>query len=136
MITLADFAGRWRLRREIEDRRLGLDGRFEGLAEWEPEGAGLRQTETGVLHFGSAAPMRATRVYLWRWQAHRLVVLFEDGRPFHDFSPGEPEALHDCAPDTYRVRYDFTGWPAWESRWHVTGPRKDAVILSRFVRAE
>lgn len=138
MIRLQDLAGAWRLTREIEDQRFGLTGHLEGRALWLPDGEGLRQEESGILRFGEAAPMQATRVYLWRQRAGRLVVLFEDGRPFHDFQPGEGAAAapHDCPPDRYHVTYDFADWPDWSSLWRVTGPRKDAVIISRFVREE
>jgi len=32
----------------------------------------------------------------------------------------------------YHVAYDFSRWPEWQSEWRVKGPRKDAVITSRF----
>ena len=79
--------------------------------------------------------MQATRRYLWRaGGAGAIDVLFEDGRFFHSFDPDAPTpaAPHDCPPDTYRVRYDFTGWPEWQAEWRVTGPDKDYTMLSRF----
>jgi hypothetical protein len=61
-------------------------------------------------------------------------VLFADGRPFHAFDPGaaRPEAAHDCPPDLYRVRYDFSDWPDWQAAWEVRGPRKDYRMVSRY----
>ena len=85
-----------------------------------------------MLTMGAAPPMQASRVYLWRDTGAGLSVAFEDGRPFHSLAPGRLEDRHWCDPDTYDVRYDFTRWPDWTQRWRVTGPRKDAVILSRF----
>ncbi len=134
-VTLGDFEGRWQLTRRIEDRRAGLTGQLTGEAVWRRDGDGLRHEETGVLRYGAAAPMRAKRVYLWRAEAGGFSVFFEDGRPFHSWTPGAPEARHHCDPDIYDVTYDLTGWPAFTQVWHVTGPRKDAVITSRFARA-
>ncbi|WP_375552030.1 MULTISPECIES: DUF6314 family protein [Rhodophyticola] len=134
MIALADLEGVWRLDRQIEDRRAGLSGLLEGEAVWQPDGTGLTQIETGLLRYGDAAPMQATRRYLWREEAGLLRVYFDDGRPFHELTGAAPEARHVCPPDIYDVRYDLTGWPDWSARWHVTGPRKEAVITSRYRR--
>ncbi len=136
MIDLSDLEGRWHLTRRIEDLRAGLSGRLEGEAIWLRDADGLRQEERGLLHYGSAPPMQASRVYLWRAEQDGLIVLFEDGRPFHRLRPGSvsgPVAdRHLCPPDVYDVRYTFEAWPVWEQHWHVTGPRKDARITSRF----
>ncbi len=134
MIVLADLEGRWTLEREIEDRRAGLAGRFVGEAEWCADAAGLVQRESGVLSYGSAAPMQATRRYLWRAQGADLAVFFDDGRAFHSVPESGEEALHDCPPDTYRVRYSFDLPQRFSTIWHVTGPRKDAVLRSTFTR--
>lgn len=134
MITLDDLEGRWRLERRIEDRRAGVVGRFEGTCDWVPDGEGLRQVEEGLLHYGAATPMRASRVYLWRAVGEGLQVLFEDGRPFHRLRAGQVEDRHHCPPDIYDVRYDFSDWPRWVQDWTVTGPRKDATLTSRFYK--
>ncbi|MCE8467683.1 DUF6314 family protein, partial [Rhodovulum sulfidophilum] len=56
-----------------------------------------------------------------------------DGRFFHLIAPGaRPEARHDCAPDLYRVRYDFSAWPCWSSFWEVRGPRKNYAMESSY----
>ncbi len=132
MITLADLEGRWRLSREIEDRRAGVTGRLEGEAVWAKASDGLIQTETGLLHYGDAAPMQAERRYLWRSSETGLAVFFDDGRPFHEVDGTAAEATHFCEPDLYRVRYNFSAWPHWSSRWEVTGPRKDLTIATWF----
>jgi len=131
-LCLADFEGRWQLSRRIEDHRAGVTGRLEGEAVFEPGQGGLILTETGRLRYGAGAPMQAERRYLWRAEAGGIAVFFEDGRPFHRFSPAAPEARHDCPPDLYRVRYDFSVWPAWRAVWHVTGPRKDYGMISTY----
>jgi hypothetical protein len=132
MIALADLEGAWRLDRRIEDRRAGIAGRLAGVSHWVPDEFGLRQEEAGLLHVGDAPPMQAHRVYLWRQAGPGLSVLFEDGRPFHAIAAGRLTDRHLCDPDTYDVGYDFDGWPVWTQRWRITGPRKDALIVSRF----
>ncbi|OAN84345.1 hypothetical protein A8B78_07325 [Jannaschia sp. EhC01] len=134
MRQLADLEGRWRVLRDIDDRRAGLTGRFEGEALWSPDADGLTQTEAGVLRYATAAPMQATRRYLWREDGDGLHVFFDDGRPFHTVPAQGQEALHDCPPDIYRVRYTFAE-NAFTTVWHVTGPRKDAVLTTYFTRA-
>ncbi|MEY3002874.1 MAG: hypothetical protein RLZZ491_50 [Pseudomonadota bacterium] len=133
MITLADLRGGWQLSRQIVDHRAGVTGTLTGRCDWTPDGLGLRQSEDGMLHFGSAPPMPASRVYLWRAEGHDLAVFFEDGRPFHRLGPGQWADRHRCAPDLYDVAYAFGDWPEWTQRWRVTGPRKDLTIESRFV---
>jgi hypothetical protein len=132
MITLADLLGAWRLTRRIIDHRAGLTGALSGTCHWRPYGNGLRQEETGVLIFGTAPPMQASRTYLWRAEGASLVVFFEDGRPFHRLVQGAWADRHHCAPDIYDVTYDFSIWPDWTQVWHVSGPRKEMTIESRF----
>lgn len=134
MISLSALEGVWSLERRIEDRRGGVTGHLAGRCVWRPDGAGLRQEETGVLRMGEAAPMQASRVYLWRATGAGLAVLFEDGRAFHGIDPcaGRLRDRHLCAPDTYDVRYDLSEWPRFRQEWIVTGPRKDALIVSVF----
>lgn len=131
-LRLTDFEGVWHLDRRIEDRRAGLVGRLEGRAVWVRDHDGLRLTETGTLRYGDGAPMQAERRYLWREQAGGIAVFFDDLRPFHRFSADQPKAMHDCSPDHYQVRYDFSRWPDWHAVWHVTGPRKDYQMDSRY----
>jgi len=132
MITLADLAGAWRLTRRITDHRAGLSGHLSGSSHWTPDSIGLRQEEAGVLIFGTAPPMQASRAYLWRAEGAGLAVFFADGRPFHRLGPGQLADRHHCAPDLYDVAYDFSHWPEWTQSWRVSGPRKDMTIESRF----
>lgn len=134
---LADFEGAWRLEREIDDRLAGRQGRLTGKARFETDGRGLVYREAGELAFPGQPPLSARQTYLWRADGEGIAVLFGDGRAFHRFDPGEtgPSARHDCAPDLYRVTYDFAGWPDWTAVWRVTGPRKDYRMLSRYRRA-
>ncbi|MDF0602036.1 DUF6314 family protein [Psychromarinibacter sp. C21-152] len=133
---LTDFLGLWVLERHVEDRLSHHAPRFEGTAEFTPDGAGLAYVESGLLHVPGQASLQAERRYFWRRQGVGLAVVFEDGRPFHVIEAGlTPVAHHDCAPDVYRVRYDFTGWPAWQAVWQVKGQRKDYRMVSAYRRA-
>ncbi|WP_408607874.1 DUF6314 family protein [Acidimangrovimonas sediminis] len=135
---MAEFEGVWRIDRSIEDRLAGQAGRFEGRAVLAPDGPGaLVYDEEGRLTLGNAPAMVATRRYFWRAEAGRIALSFADGRPFHTFDPGEtaPAAFHDCAPDAYAVRYDFSDWPVWRAVWEVRGPRKDYRMESLYLRA-
>lgn len=137
-MDLRAFAGRWRIERAIEDVAAGRAGRFAGEAVFAPVPEGLAYVETGTLSLEGVAPMAASRRYLWRDAGSGTIdVMFADGRFFHRIDAEEPTsgALHDCAPDVYRVRYDFRGWPRWVAEWRVSGPRKDYAMVSRYARA-
>ncbi|WP_375263168.1 DUF6314 family protein [Palleronia sp.] len=133
---LGDFEGDWKLDRSILDRRGGPDSRFEGRAHFAPDGAVLHYRESGTLHMGDAA-FEAEQAHLWRMDGARFRISFFDGRPFHDFEAGieQPDGRHDCDPDVYLVRYDFSAWPDWTAEWTVTGPRKDYVMTSHYTRS-
>ena len=133
MPALQDFLGFWRLERVIVPAQ-GPAARFTGQARFTPEGAALRYHEEGELTLPGAAPMRAERRYLWRAEGEEIAVFFDDGRPFHRFSPAAPAAHHWCDPDDYRVRYDFAAWPLWHAEWRVQGPRKDYTMRSEYRR--
>lgn len=130
---LDDFEGVWTITRGIEDR-LGGSGQFQGEAHFAAATDGLRYVETGTLTLSNGASMRAERAYRWRQEGARIVVTFEDGRPFHSFDPNVSGAgdRHHCDPDIYDVIYEFDAWPTWSSIWTVKGPRKNYVMRSRF----
>jgi len=118
---LQDFKGAWRFERavlEADGRRVEVTGR----ALWQPEGAGLLQTETGEMRLPGHAPMQVERRYLWQ---AGLEVHFEDGRFFHRVPPEGGAAAHWCDPDRYDGVYEFSSWPVFRVRWRVCGPRKD-----------
>ena len=136
MLGLADFAGEWTVARRIADRHGAQSGRFDGVATLTPQADALAYLERGTLHLGPAATFHAERRYLWRFEAGTVAMAFADGRPFHRFVPEGRAAGtdHPCGADLYRVAYDFTGWPAWESRWRVTGPAKDYEMVTLYTR--
>lgn len=136
-LRLGDFAGAWQLARVIDDRLAGRRGSLQGEARFVPDGRGLVYTEEGTLVFPGQTPVTASQSYLWRKAADAIEVRFSDGRAFHVIGLTVPvsEARHDCAPDVYRVAYDFSAWPDWSATWAVAGPRKDYTMVSHYFRA-
>lgn len=131
---LADFEGRWILRRAIRDARAGQVVRAEGVAEFRPDNKGLIYDEEVTLHIPGQAEMKGTRRYLWREMEDRIAVFFDDERYFHALTLGaaQPSDHHDCPPDSYDARYDFLRWPMWAVRWIVTGPRKSYEMETEY----
>ena len=133
-----DFVGLWQMVRLVIDHRTGERGRFEAAVHLVPDGVGMTYHERGNLLLRGRPPMAAQRRYLWRpGGAGRIAVLFDDGRPFHDFDPADPApaAVHACGEDVYQVRYDFARWPSWRATWNVEGPRKSYLLDSLYFLA-
>lgn len=134
LTSLWELEGLWRLERDIVHAD-GTGARFEGECLFTRTGPRLLQEETGTL-VTSTGRFAGSRRYVWSADEGRLVLHFEDMRPFHDISLGTPRptARHDCPPDVYRVAYDFSRWPDWQATWRVTGPRKAYVMESTYRR--
>lgn len=134
MPNLADFEGRWRITRRIEDHWMGTTGLFEGLARFTPDGQGLGYHEVGELKLPQEVPLAASRRFLWRRDADGIEVLYEDGTLFHRIAGNTRvvQAWHACGQDDYEVSYNFTHWPDWRMIWRVRGPRKDYTSISDF----
>jgi len=134
--TLWSLAGRYRLERRIVHDD-GCEDRLSGTCTFTRAGPRLIQEESGTLETAEGR-FEATRRYVWTEAQGRLEVYFEDMRPFHSIPLGvhRPETTYLCPPDRYAVAYDFTGWPDWESRWTVEGPRKGYVMTNRLTRDE
>lgn len=128
--VLADFEGDWQLQRRIVQRG-GPPMRFVGEARWRAAPEGMEYLEAGVLEVQGQPAMQAERHYLWK---DDLTVWFPSGRFFHLVPRLGGGAIHHCTPDLYRVRYRFGAWPAFETLWRVTGPRKDYAMISRYRR--
>lgn len=135
-LSLEDFAGDWRFLRRVTDAQGQIAARVAGQVRFGPDAEGLICDESGEMSVPGAPPLRAERRTLWRLEPGRIVVRFADGRPFHSFDPAvtRPEASHGCAPDVYRVVYDFGHWPDWQAIWRVTGPRKNYVMTTDYAR--
>ena len=135
LVSLEALEGRWRLTRVIRNAD-GSEATLQGVTVFRREGEGLVQEEEGWLtppgrgrapagdaavsvggrarrgsRSGSRTGGRSTR-FRWAWRG--------------------PRPTHDCAPDVYRVAYDFADWPRWRAVWRVTGPRKDYVMTSDY----
>lgn len=134
---MADFLeGAWRLTRRMRDIRRGEMGRLAGEAHFTREGPGLFfYEERGTLSLGGMRT-EAQRAYRYEMTGTGFRVLFPDGRFFHEARRAgkRAEVAHDCAPDLYRGRYRFQTPDLWFLSWRITGPRKDLVISSLFLR--
>lgn len=136
---LDQFEGTWRLERQIEDRKSGIEGHLQGQATMTATEPGvLEYEEKGELVYGEQAPMAAERRYTWRAGEGEINVFFEDGRPFHTIALDRlmPDDNHHCDPDFYHVSYDFTDWPVWRAIWRVVGPKKNYRMVSTYTRME
>ncbi|MCR9127843.1 MAG: DUF6314 family protein [Rhodobacteraceae bacterium] len=132
---LADLVGDWRIARRIDDRRTGQIVTGDGAARLSDAGGGrFAWCERLLLDWPGQAPLEARRRDLWQATPSGFDVAFGDGRPFHSVTLGHPicDAVHDCPPDFYRVRYDFSRWPMWRVTWRVVGPRKDYLMRSDY----
>ena len=129
------FEGAWVIRRRIDDRQAGSQGRLVGRAVFEPRDDGLDYREEGLLEMNGRL-LQAERRYRWRFEAEgRVRVLFEDGSRFHSFFPGKPVADHLCGDDRYAVEYAFEA-DRWTSRWEVRGPGKDYAMETWYSRVQ
>ncbi len=129
------FAGTWLLTRKVIDRRAGLIGDLTGEAHFHPGLQGFDYRESGLMRYGGYEG-QASQSYRWEVEDDRLTIRFTDGRLFHqlDLASGAAVVEHLCAADLYRGRFRLINADCWLSRWHVRGPRKDQIILSRYRR--
>jgi hypothetical protein len=125
------LVGRWALARRVADRRAGMYGTVRGELQVAPDGAGLRWVETGVLRWGGVE-RPVSRGYLLRETGDGWWVLFEDGRPFHPWRPGEC-VTHPCRADVYTGLITVDGG-RMRTLWDVRGPAKDQRLVTRFRR--
>lgn len=123
------LTGEWSVDRDISDGR----GTFRGGASFTPQDDGtLRWHEAGELTLdGSTLPAYRTLTIDADGQ-----VRFDDGRPFHDLVlvDGACDAFHPCGADEYTGRYEVVDDDTLVVTWHVEGPRKHDVIVSRYTR--
>jgi hypothetical protein len=127
-----EILGTWTLHRRVVDRLAGTHGTVTGVLHVTTEAEGVRWTENGELTWnGGTYPVtRTNRIHLldgdW-W------VLFEDGRPFHPWRPGE-KVLHPCAADIYEglIAIDRDG-ARMRTLWDVRGPAKWQRLFTRLI---
>jgi len=132
-----DLLGVWDLARRIVDRPTdgGTDrfGRVVGTLTLAADGRDVAWCEEGTLRW-RGHELAVGRRLIVRRATDGWVVCFDDGRRFHDWSPGAP-VVHECPPDTYRGVVDVAGdRAALRVLWAVTGPGKDRRLFTRCTR--
>lgn len=132
----AFLCGEWRLTRYMSDRRCRAHGSAFGHAYLEHGAGPLEYRETTwvrYLAFNGCAQRRHRYVIRGSGTAD---VLFQDGRFFHrlDLRSGRCHARHHCGEDLYLGLFRASGPERWTSRWRVSGPSKDAVIVTLYER--
>jgi hypothetical protein len=127
-----DLLGGWRFSRVIEDRREACRHHIDGRLELSVVGRGrIRWRESGQWHQETGDVEVQRNLWLER-EGGRWFVRFEDGRDFHEWSPGRVVS-HACSPDTYRGVVE--GSPErWTVRWDVAGPHKDYTMTTVLTR--
>lgn len=141
--------GRWRVSREIQDKRAATVVHFKGIAEFNdqfefPAGAlaELAYIERGELEIAGRV-IFAERKYRYRFLAGcsgEAEVLFDDGPSegqfFHTLQlrEGICSASHLCVEDMYTGEFRSTSPLSWEVIWHVCGPEKQQVLHSIYQR--
>lgn len=129
------LAGTWELSRTIGEWK------FRGSAVFSARGPDeLRYEENGTLTKPGNADIPASRRYIYRYEAGRIVIYF-DGRPVRIFEildlkrapdgTWEARAEHACDPDHYASRYAF-GIGTLLIAHVVRGPRKDYEMVSNY----
>ena len=160
--VLAYLAGTWHVERTVADLAGGGTGTFDGttvFAPLDPDGAdqsgdglpgrgersgdggdrsGLLHHESGTFRWqGTPRPAERTLRYLPGEHSGTARVEFSDRRFFHDLDlrTGAYVAYHPCAADLYRGEFTVLGADRWRTRWRVTGPAKDLVLVTDYTRA-
>ena len=123
--------GVWDLRRRVADLRAGTAGTVRGTLTLSDDGPGenIVWSESGVLRW-AGSEVAVTRRYLLRNGADGWWVHFDDGRPFHPWTPGRA-VEHPCRADLYRGLVRVDSPHRWRIGWDVVGPAKRQRILSR-----
>lgn len=133
------LAGMWELSRTIGGWT------FRGSAAFCVQSPDeLRYEENGVLSRQGTPDIAASRRYIYRYEADRIVVYFDE-RPDRIFEVldlararcgnWEAQAEHDCPPDHYASRYRF-GTDTILITHLVHGPRKDYEMVTNYRRSK
>lgn len=129
-----DLVGVWHLTRRIVDRRAGggrAHGRVHGtltLSRISPDEVCWHEQGTLVW---DRRELEVFRTLLVRRDGAGWTVCFEDGRVFHPWEPGAA-LTHPCRADTYRgVVHVAPDRQLLRILWDVTGPTKDARLVTR-----
>ena len=129
------LAGTWELSRTISEWK------FRGSAVFSAQGPNeLRYEENGILSKQGNADISAFRRYLYRYEADRIAIYFDE-HPERLFQvldlqraqngSWEAQAEHPCPPDHYASRYSFGAGTILIT--HVVhGPRKDYEMVTSY----
>lgn len=129
------LAGTWELSRIVGEWN------FRGRAVFRAQEPNeLRYEENGILAKPGNADIQASRRYIYRYEADRIVVYFDE-QPARIFeildlnrAPNgtwEADGEHACDPDHYASRYTFG--PETIAITHVVrGPRKAYEMVSNY----
>ncbi|WP_375502224.1 DUF6314 family protein [uncultured Jatrophihabitans sp.] len=126
------LVGTWQLHRRLADLRTGTAGTMTGTLALSVDTEGVEWSESGVLHW-TGRDVEVTRRYLLRDGSDGWWVYFDDGRPFHPWTPGRT-VEHPCRADLYRGLVRVDSPHRWRIAWDVIGPAKHQRIVSRLVR--
>jgi hypothetical protein len=129
------LAGTWELSRTVGEWN------FRGRAVFRAQAPNeLRYEENGILAKPDNADIQASRRYIYRCEADRIVVYFDE-RPTRIFEILDPkrapngtweaEGEHACPPDHYVSRYAF-GIGRLLIAHVVRGPRKNYEMVSNY----
>jgi hypothetical protein len=98
---------------------------------------GLLHEESGTfVWLGVARPAERTLRFLPGATPGTADVRFADGRPFHglDLTSGRHIADHPCSADLYQGEFTVLGMDRWRTLWRVTGPAKDLLLITDYMR--
>ena len=133
---LSFLLGEWDLQRHLVDIRLGLEGRFGGIARFSPDGPlAAGYDERGILTWPGHVGPASRRLRCESVGEGRVAFSFADGRPFHHLELRSDgfEAFHLCGADRYGGRFVLLGDDEWHATWEVEGPHK-ALLLKGIYR--
>ncbi|MFC6696775.1 DUF6314 family protein [Nocardioides daphniae] len=127
------LVGRWAFERVVTDRLADEVIDVDGTVELSVEDDGrVRWAEQGTMH-RRGADIEVSRVLYVVEREGGWMVIFDDGRDFHPWSPGA-QVVHLCGADTYAGLVEL-GPTTWRVTWQVGGPHKDYVMVTRLTSA-
>jgi Family of unknown function (DUF6314) len=137
--VMTRLAGAWSFDRVIEGQ-----GSMKGLATFAPLDAEcLAYREQGRLKLQNGIELEAEREYIFRKRDRGFEVFFKETPPrlFHaiELAASDDGALngsagHLCNLDHYQSTYTFRGDGGFVVRHIVSGPRKDYVMITTYMR--
>jgi hypothetical protein len=133
------LCGRWQIARDLVDRARNVVGTFSGIATVIAQDATtLHYVEEGTVDFDGYRGEAVRRYSYDLRDDGSAMVRFADGRDFHvlDLRAGVARARHDCGDDVYLGRIRARSIDRLETRWRVTGPGRDLVLVTQFQRLD